>query len=146
MLLCCTTAKSCILKTLLLKDKGDEVSEVLWNTVKYFILCIHTIKLNSLLKFFSQIRGLSCKHLTVYSLKFKAMGMARLYSIIFCRHTAVRVKTLPCLFQHYVFQGWIILWKRRNKGCFHSNKYTSGLIMIFNNFLMKIISPLKYEA
>lgn len=130
MLLYCITAKSCILKTLVLKDKGDVVSEVLWNTDKYFILCIPTMQLNSLLKFFSQIRGLSCKHLTVYRLKFKVMGMARLYSVILCRHTAVKSQnsTVPTPALCVSVKGWM---EEEKTGCFHSYKYTSGLIQIF---------------
>lgn len=117
MLLCFITAKSCILKTLVLKDKGDVVSEVLWNTDKYFILCIPTMQLNSLLKFFSQIRGLSCKHLTVYRLKFKVTGMARLYSVILCRHTAVKSQNsaVPTPALCVSMEGWILLWKRRRQ-------------------------------
>lgn len=76
-----------------------EASEVLCIGVECFVLHIHTMQSNSFKSFsaklsFIQKRGLSCIHLTVYSLKLKDTGMAVFYSTIFCIHAATRVKTL----------------------------------------------------
>lgn len=66
--------------------------------VKYFVLHTHTECSQTPLQVFQPSkfparRGLSCIHLTVYSLRLKDTGLVVFYSTVFCRYAATRVTT-----------------------------------------------------